>query len=183
MLPTDKYDNDYVPTYLELAARIGIAGRVCEIGVERGGSLELWRTLFPYGIVVGVDKDPNAVWPEGTHRVIADQTSTVLPHNLRQILYDEARWDEPLYDLIIDDASHIGTRTMATFLNLFPLVAPGRWYVIEDWGVGYVGQAPMYEPGMVDAAQSFVNMCAEGTWDVGEVRYRSGMIIIQRKLQ
>jgi predicted O-methyltransferase YrrM len=36
-------------------------------------------------------------------------------------------------DLVIDDASHIYTPSLATFETLFPLLQPGGLYILEDW--------------------------------------------------
>lgn len=40
-------------------------------------------------------------------------------------------------DIIIDDASHIGSLTLSTFQTLFPLLKNGGLYIIEDWMTGY----------------------------------------------
>lgn len=36
-------------------------------------------------------------------------------------------------DLVIDDASHIYTPSLATFETLSPLIRPGGLYILEDW--------------------------------------------------
>lgn|GEM_PF-1870158 len=42
------------------------------------------------------------------------------------------------FDIIIDDASHIGELTKIAFWHLFDNhLKPGGLYVIEDWGTGY----------------------------------------------
>jgi hypothetical protein len=38
------------------------------------------------------------------------------------------------FDLIVDDASHSYSLSIASFNGLFPYVRPGGVYVIEDWG-------------------------------------------------
>ena len=168
---TDKYALGYVPTYLRLAAEIGIAGRICEVGVQGGGSLDLWQVLFPLGVVVGVDGNPNSVWPAGTRRVVADQVDPGLVGMLAA--------DAP-FDLIVEDASHVGVASMTTFTNLWPLVAPGRWYVVEDWHVGIPGRLLTYDAGMLDTAHEFVTMLGEKRHDMEEILYRDGMIIIRK---
>lgn len=172
---TDKHINGYVPTYLELASKIGISGIVCEIGVQRGGSLEFWQSLFPWGCVVGVDVDENAVWPEGTHKVVMDQSDDRLFNELIKFSHRGK-----LFDLIVDDASHDGVKTTLTFQNLWGLVRPGRWYVIEDWGVGYPG-APMFDPAMRNFARDLVDI-AHTRNDVEQVTYRGGLIIIEKTI-
>ena len=54
------------------------------------------------------------------------------------------------FDLIIDDASHIGELTKTTFWHLFDHhLKPGGLYAIEDWGTGYLDDFPdgkQFEP-------------------------------------
>jgi hypothetical protein len=47
------------------------------------------------------------------------------------------------FDVIIDDASHIGELTKTTFWHLFDRhLKPGGLYAIEDWGTGYLDDFP-----------------------------------------
>lgn len=41
-------------------------------------------------------------------------------------------------DLVIDDASHLWDKTVASFEVLFPLVRPGGMFIIEDWSAQYL---------------------------------------------
>jgi cephalosporin hydroxylase len=41
-------------------------------------------------------------------------------------------------DLVLDDASHIGACSAATFLALWPHLRSGGVYIVEDWGTGYL---------------------------------------------
>jgi hypothetical protein len=172
---TDKISpHGYLPDYLRLAADLGPAATVCEIGVCNGGSLDMWQALFPHGMVVGVDRDGNSRWPEGTQRVIAAQDDPRLPGML---------WEQSPggYHLIVDDASHIGSLTIATFGLLWPLVRPGGYYVAEDWA------DPWVEPswGVANPADRLVDRVHEliGALKDGavEVRYTwQGLVIIRR---
>lgn len=114
-------DHGYLPHYLRIAADIGMTGRVCELGVRRGDSLRLWQVLFPQGDVAGVDINPDAIWPDGTTRIVASQDDPDLPAQVGT------------RDLIVDDASHLGKPTMIALSHLWPCVRPGGYYVIEDW--------------------------------------------------
>lgn len=123
---TDKeHPHGYLPDYLRLAAELGPAAVVCEIGVLGGASLAMWQELFPDGTVIGVDRDPAAAWPPGTARIVASQEDPELGGMVRQHAPDGC-------DLIVDDASHIGHLTLAAFAWLWPLVRPGGFYVVED---------------------------------------------------
>jgi hypothetical protein len=128
MYETDKETLGYVPDYRRIAETVGPAGRVCEIGVQYGLSLKMWKDLFPDGIVAGVDWNPNAVWPDGTVKIVSNQVDPELPAML-----DE---HAPAWDLIVDDASHQGHTTETTFNMLWPRIAPGGFYAIEDWFFG-----------------------------------------------
>jgi len=59
-------------------------------------------------------------------------------------------------DVIIDDASHVGEWSLQTFRALFPTVAKGGLYIIEDWSTGYMAEwgdgAALTEVQLVDAA-------------------------------
>ena len=52
---TDKVQHGYLPAYLRIAAELGPAARVCEIGVQHGHGLDMFQALFPDGLVAGVD--------------------------------------------------------------------------------------------------------------------------------
>ncbi len=125
---TDKYSLGYYPAYADLAAQIGPAGRVLEIGVAYGGSLAMWQGLFPDGLVAGADTDPQCTWPDGTHKILAAQDSDYLARYAASL--SPGGWD-----LIVDDASHVGELSEATWRLLWPQVKPGGWYVLEDWPV------------------------------------------------
>lgn len=154
---TDKELTGYVPVYRAIAARLGPAARVCELGVQAGGSLRMWQDLFPCGLVAGVDVNPGAQWPEGTIRILCDQDSDQLPGILRE--------HAPAWDLIVDDASHAGAKTRRSFDLLWPLISPGGFYVIEDWFIGlpHFRQAQhnanvhvSYDPGLLQLVQDLL---------------------------
>ena len=67
---TDKIGHGYLPSYLRIAAELGPAARVCEVGVQYGHGLDMFQALFPDGMVAGVDANPHAAWPDGTRRII-----------------------------------------------------------------------------------------------------------------
>lgn len=162
----DKIGHGYLPTYLLMAGHIGPSGWVCEIGVANGESLDMWQALFPHGRVVGVDINQHARWPEGTTRIVAEQDDPILRHILRP---------SGPFDLIVDDASHNNDRTAATLANLWPLVAPGGYYVIEDWNhAGMIcGELAKQLPAMLDERTLGAN-------EIESITYRHGMIILQK---
>lgn len=170
---TDKLDHGYMPVYYQMASEIGLAGHVCEVGTWKGDSLDAWQALFPQGLVVGIDRDPSACWPEGTIKVVSDQGSPDLPARLRQISPDD-------FHLVIDDASHAGALSTQTFNLLWPLVRPGGWYVVEDWMIGF-DSWPNYDDSMLRLAESFLRNLEFPDGEVASIEYRYGLITLRKK--
>jgi hypothetical protein len=169
---TDKWQHGYMPSYLRIAAELGPAARVCEVGVFGGESLAMWQALFPDGLVAGVDREAGCAWPPGTIAVIRGQDDIALPELLRQ--------HAPEWDLVIDDASHDGKLSEATFGLLWPLVAPGGFYALEDWMTGLPGEYPGYGGSMLIAAQGFLELLTKDG-DVEDITYRYGLAVLRKK--
>jgi hypothetical protein len=167
---TDKILHGYLPAYLRIAAELGPAGRVCEVGVQDGHGLDLFQALFPQGLVAGIDADENSRWPDGTRRIAAAQDDPALPARLAGY--------SPEWDLIADDASHRGNLTVATLRLLWPLLAPGGFYVVEDWMVG-LGW-PGYDDSMLLAAQGLLTLLTKDG-DVEDITYRYGLAVLRKR--
>jgi hypothetical protein len=137
---TDKVLHGYLETYDPvLAPYVDQDVKLLELGVHRGGSLHLWRDYFARGEVTGVDIDlPEGFEPGERVEVFqGDQGDTAF-------LTGVARRVAPGgFDVIIDDASHLGEVTKRSFWHLFDHhLKPGGLYVIEDWGTGYWSDWP-----------------------------------------
>lgn len=104
-----------------------------ELGVFDGHSLEYYSRLLPQGRIMGLDINP-CTRGFSTDRVAVYQGSQDDAALHRHIL---AQHNREQFDIIIDDCSHIGSLTSNSFHALFPLLAPGGLYIIEDWGTGY----------------------------------------------
>jgi hypothetical protein len=179
---TDKITpHGYFPDYMRLAAALGPSAVVCEVGVLKGESLVMWQHFFPAGRVIGADRDPEATWPEGTFRIVAQQDDPQLAGMVREHAPDGC-------DLIIDDASHIGHLTAATFALLWPLVVPGGYYVVEDWADPWVfphlPRWPDVDPSLagdelVDYVPSLITALNDGAESVHYTR--EGLVVIRRR--
>lgn len=109
-----------------------------ELGVYKGGSLLMWGEYFKNGTTVGLDiNDPEIKLPQNVHFEKGDQRDKEFLENITK------KYTEEGFDIIIDDASHFGNFTEASFLICFEnLLKSGGIYVIEDWGTGYWGDWP-----------------------------------------
>jgi hypothetical protein len=164
---TDKIEPlRYFQTYLRIAAELGPRASVCEIGVWQGESLRMWKALFPLGSVCGVDyQAEDRVWPEGTIQVISAQEDPALPGLLKEAGVT------PL-DLIVDDASHQPAQTARTFELLWPLVASGGWYVIEDtW----------FSPEFAESVAGLTRLLTDREGECESVHFRWGLAIVHKR--
>lgn len=134
-----KYKTDKSQRYLinyDVFFKPLVNKRICllELGVDKGGSLLLWRDYFRKATIVGLDI--NAV-------SIKDASGRIHIYQGRQedteLLDIISRETAPNgFDVIIDDCSHIGELTRMSFWHLFNNhLKSGGLYVIEDWGTGY----------------------------------------------
>lgn len=101
--------------------------RVLELGVKAGGSLLVWAERWPDAEVYGIDITMALVRPEvSTHPRVSLMTrdATLCP--------DDAAPALPLFDLIVDDASHELVDQIKVLENYFPFLAAGGTYVVED---------------------------------------------------
>lgn len=105
-----------------------------ELGVQRGGSMRLWRDLLPNAQIAGLDLNPVDI-ADDTGRLHVYTGFQQDPTILDRIAGEVAPGG---FDVIIDDASHIGRYTVESFWHLFPRhLKPGGVYVLEDWALGY----------------------------------------------
>lgn len=131
---SDKWEQYLIAYESELAAfRAGNAPvRLLEIGVQNGGSLELWHDYLPKGSTcLGLDIDERVAelaYEEGISVSVCDATNKTA---LEQAIGCQT------FDVIIDDGSHRCRDVVATFGLLFARLAPLGKYFIEDLHCSY----------------------------------------------
>ena len=109
------------------------AERMLEIGVDRGGSLKMWREFLPDTTIVGLDFNPKCVQfddpAQRIHVRIGDQTDT----SFLSSVVDELG----PFDAILDDGGHTSNQMISSFKFLFPRLKPGGVYLVEDVMANY----------------------------------------------
>jgi len=108
--------------------------KLLELGIYKGESLLLWRDYFPKGTIVGIDINVPKDFPQEERISLFEgsQTDTVFLSEVATKMTPGG------FDIIIDDASHIGEYTKQSFWHLFDNhLKPGGIFVIEDWITGY----------------------------------------------
>jgi cephalosporin hydroxylase len=142
-LSAEGYQTDKGPNYLAyyesfFAPHRHRALNLLELGVHLGGSLQMWRDYFSYGQIFGVDLNQVSLGDGSrVHTFVGD----VCDPGVYERIAEET--GVGAFDIIIDDASHIGVNVRASFEYLFAnRLAPGGLYVIEDWGTAYMQHWP-----------------------------------------
>jgi hypothetical protein len=100
--------------------------KVVEIGVAGGRSLRMWKWYFTQAQLIGVDILPGCRG-HAQERVSIEIGSQDDPALLDRLCAGGAP------TIVIDDGSHTTQHRVATFEYLFPRLAPGGIYVIEDF--------------------------------------------------
>ena len=172
---------------------------VLEVGIHKGGSLQLWRDYFPNGQIHGIDCLPLKL--KLGERVTLHQADQHDVGSMEAV----AKKAGP-FDIVIDDASHIGKLSLNTFLALFPSVKPNGLYIIEDWGTGYWEQwpdgakpandgnfvveghvMPSHQNGMVGFVKQLIDLCntldrtegAQGS-QISSMEIMPGLVVMRK---
>lgn len=139
---SDKWTS-YLEAYDDLfSAFVDRPVRILEIGIQNGGSLELWSKFFPKAeVIVGCDINPlcsELTYEDPRVKVIvgdANEKST----------FDRVTALSDSFDIIIDDGSHVSGDIIRSFALYFPVLAEGGVFVAEDLHCSYWSD---YEGGM-----------------------------------
>lgn len=108
-------------------AFVGTKCSYLEIGVQRGGSLQIMQEyLGAEARIIGVDVDPAcaALRDEGREIHIGNQADVGFMSKLAQTCGP--------FDIIVDDGGHTADQQIVSFLALFPALAEGGIYLVED---------------------------------------------------
>jgi hypothetical protein len=119
-----------------------------EIGVQNGGSLEIWSKFFANGQkFIGCDINPDCarlVYEDPRITVVVgDANSDVTQSTVLQYAQ--------VFDVIIDDGSHLSSDIIESFAKYFPHLADGGVFVAEDLHCSYWAE---FEGGLFDPFSS-----------------------------
>lgn len=124
---------DYFEIYHRCFERFrGKPIKFLEIGVQNGGSGEMWQAYFgPAAKIIGVDIDPACKRLETPQREIwiGDQSDPAFWNSLCQV--------HPAFDVVLDDGGHTMQQQIVALEALFPRVKEHGLYVCEDTHTSY----------------------------------------------
>lgn len=130
-----------------------------EVGVQKGGSLEMWSRWIncPNSKIIGVDIDPecaNLKYEQSNIEVhIADQKDMVF--------WDSLVSKNPKINIFIDDAGHYCDAQISTFEKIFPLLPVGSVYICEDVHTSYMpynGGGYRVKSSFIEYAKNFLDV-------------------------
>lgn len=108
--------------------------RMLEIGIQNGGSLEIWSKYFQSAqALVGCDINPNCAkltYDDPSIKIVVGDANTDLAET-------EILSHSPHFDLIIDDGSHTSSDIVRSFARYFRHLNEGGIFVVEDLHCSY----------------------------------------------
>jgi len=154
---------------------------ILELGVWKGGSVKAFHDYFPNTRIIGVDIDLSTCAAFGLPDSKTYPRMTLLTANQGNVgdMRNLGEGHGP-FEVIIDDAGHKYSQQITSFEALWPYVAPGGLYIIEDVFYRSRGHAHMllnYFKDKVDP-EYFLN---PGPYEVqdGKVKDLSGVSFYQ----
>ena len=152
-----KYERIFAP-YRSLPVSI------LEIGIQNGGSLEVWAEYFANAsIIVDCDIDPkcsNLVYESPKVRIVIGDVNN-------QAKQTQIKEHAESYDIVIDDGSHKSSDIIQTFCELFPGVKDGGIYIVEDLHAAYWCDygGGLYAPTSANAFfKALTDVCNKDHW-------------------
>lgn len=124
---TDKSSrfHNYLDFYQQQLPCQSFGGRLLEIGIMDGFSIQMWREYYPDAEIVGLD-----IMPKDHLKIAKAPGVTLLQLNATDV---EAMAELGFFDIIIDDGSHMSLeQQQAFFWFYYHQLNHGGIYVIED---------------------------------------------------
>jgi glycosyltransferase involved in cell wall biosynthesis len=122
--------------------------RLLEIGIQNGGSLELWSKYFSNAsVLIGCDINPDCARLSYDDPRIGVIVGDVNAPDVRERVFQRS----PQFDIIIDDGSHLSSDIIKSFALYFPRVVEGGVFIAEDLHCSYWDK---FEGGLFDPYSS-----------------------------
>lgn len=151
-----------------------------EIGVQRGGSIRMWKEWFhPRSNISGIDIDP--IWeknmPTGAYFFQGDQGDSVF---LKKVAKDKGPWD-----IVIDDGCHDMVPLITSYTVLWEYLKPGGFYIVEDLGTSYQEEhgGGLKKPGtFVEFIKDKLDFVVSGgPSDIESMHFHKQIVFIKKK--
>lgn len=182
---TDKNSagHNYAPIYAELFGPLrSTQVNFVELGIYQGASMRAWAKYFTHDRtnLIGIDVNLKEYVPVDDERVKAwemDASSSAAVQHLQAL--------GPLH-VVMDDASHLIGDQRRTQNQLWPLIAPGGYYIVEDlhtwwWPQANPSDAPSFAHELVDNTLGRGRTRADGyDTDLARVLIYPSLMVLQK---
>ncbi len=123
----------YIPLYERYFSPFrGRKIRLLEIGVSKGGSLQMWRKYFgDDAIIFGIDINPEC------ERFNGQAGQVRIGSQVDELFLESVVKEMGGLDIVLDDGSHLMKHIPVSLKYLFPHLSNGGIYMIEDLHTAY----------------------------------------------
>lgn len=147
--PSDKWES-YFDVYERHLTELRKAPvNLIEVGVQKGGSLDMWAHYFPNAkTITGIDIDPecaNLKYDDPRIKVIIGDQG-------KSEFWNQFLSDHGAIDIFIDDGGHFMDQQIITFEKIFPRLSVGGVFICEDCHTSYMN----YNGGGLERKGSFI---------------------------
>lgn len=165
---------------------------VVEIGVYKGGSLQMWKNYFGDKCkIIGIDIEPSCKQYE------EDQIEVIIGSQEDKNFLQQLKSKIPKIDILIDDGGHYMNQQKTTFEELFNHISENGIYLCEDlhtsywqvYGGGYknIDSFIEYSKNFIDyinAWHSHTNLLqvSDFTRTAHSIHYYDSVIVIEKRL-
>lgn len=141
---------------------------IVEVGVQKGGSLHMWESLFshPDTTITGIDIDPECA----NLKYDNPNIKVVIGDQGKPEFWDEFLKDRPPIHLFIEDGGHFMDQQILTFQKVFPKMPVGSVYICEDVHTSYMpyNGGELEKPGtFIEFAKSLIDFIHVDWWENG----------------
>jgi len=124
--PIHKWSNYFEVYELHLSRFRGTKVNLLEIGIEGGGSLQMWKWYFGQKAkIFGIDIDEAKLFEE--NKIKTFQCDQANRDQLKEVI-----GKMPTLDIVIDDGGHTMEQQIASFEVIYPAMSDEGVYICED---------------------------------------------------
>lgn len=168
--------------------------RILEIGVYKGGSLQMWKDYFgEKALITGIDIDSACKQYE------EERVNVCIGSQDDQDFLKQVSEQYGPFDIVLDDGGHQVVHQTVTFETMFPLLKPGGIYLIEDLHSSYwpeFGGMP-YKPGtFLEYSKNFIDclhiqhmdekyqeLMPQYAGEINACHYYDSVLVIEKKFR
>lgn len=131
-LRSDKWDPYFEVYETYFSKYIGNSPVVVEVGIQGGGSLQMWKKYFGEdATVIGIDVD------ETVKDLPLDDVQVVVGDQSSEYFWDKFLAECPVIDVFIDDGGHTMNQQLVTLLKVWPHISDDGVFICEDTHTSY----------------------------------------------